>query len=252
MAVAHRALSRRQMGRSRRLGALQSRSPRQAHFRNVRCAHATRPDRVYEAREPRSRAIDGSSRCGTLIVQRNRHPFSSSRRRSTPPMSWLLSLVIAVLDALLGCFAAGLVASLCVDWYRITSREGASGYFVIAVGFLGGIAGFLIGFVVSRIVAAGAEPGFLKGLGISAGLIVAIALIATLIAWLFADIPPRLDGQLLNLAVEIRLPVGETQSPAAATGESFLTLGSINPWTHVQRAYELGKLYLADARLVDG
>jgi hypothetical protein len=166
-------------------------------------------------------------------------------------MSWPLSFVIAVLDGVLGCLGAGLVAALCVDWYRITSREGAAGYFVIAMGFLGGVAGFLIGMVVSRIVAAGVAPGFLKGLGLSAGIIVGLLLIATLISWALGDIPPKIDGQRLYLAVEIRLPVGEG-SPVETKGDSSLTLGSINSWSHVQRASQQGVLDVAHARLENG
>jgi len=46
-------------------------------------------------------------------------------------MSWLTSLGIAVLTSLVAMFAAGFVAELSVRWYRISSFEGGSGYFVV-------------------------------------------------------------------------------------------------------------------------
>jgi hypothetical protein len=44
-------------------------------------------------------------------------------------MSWLLSIFIGLLAAVVGCLGAGVVAGLCVDWHRISSFEGVSGYF---------------------------------------------------------------------------------------------------------------------------
>jgi hypothetical protein len=46
-------------------------------------------------------------------------------------MSWLLSILTGLLAAAVGCLGAGVVAWLCVGWYRISSFEGASGYFVV-------------------------------------------------------------------------------------------------------------------------
>ena len=166
-------------------------------------------------------------------------------------MSWLASLFVALLTGVLGIVCSGLVAIGAVDWYRIPAREGQSGYFVIFFGLLGGIAGLIIGIVSARIVGTTAPPGFFKGLGLAWGIVVAIAGGAALVSWNLADIPPKIADELLDLAVEIRLPVGET-NPASLTGDSYLTLGSVNPLNGVQRKSEQGKLEVSQAKLVDG
>jgi len=40
-------------------------------------------------------------------------------------MSWFTSIFIALLTGIVGAAASGYVAALAVDWYRISSREGA-------------------------------------------------------------------------------------------------------------------------------
>jgi hypothetical protein len=167
-------------------------------------------------------------------------------------MSWLLSLVIAILDGCLGCVSAGYVAYLCVDWYRVTSREGAAGYFILSLGLLGGLAGCVLGLILARVVGGSGAPGFLKGLGVSAGVVVGLAGLAALISWALADIPPKIQGRILDLLVEIRLPVGEAQPATRVPGDSLLILGSVSSWNHVQRASWDGKLDVEKARLVDG
>jgi hypothetical protein len=42
-------------------------------------------------------------------------------------MNWFLTIFIGILTAAVGAIGAGLVANAAVDWYHITSREGASG-----------------------------------------------------------------------------------------------------------------------------
>jgi hypothetical protein len=70
-------------------------------------------------------------------------------------VSWLLSLLIAAVSGVLGLVGAGFIGNLCVEWYRISGREGAAGYFVVAIALLGGLLGFVIGPVAVRLVAAG-------------------------------------------------------------------------------------------------
>jgi hypothetical protein len=165
-------------------------------------------------------------------------------------MSWITSVFIALLTGGLGLFVAGCVAAACVNWYHISGFEGGSGYFMVAIALMGGIAGVFIGLMASWLVGAASAPGFFKGLGLSWGIVLSIAGAATLIAFLLADIPPRIKGRYLDLEVEIKLPVGETNSPANVTGNSSLTLGSVV--NHVQRRSEKGDLKLGKARLENG
>jgi hypothetical protein len=167
-------------------------------------------------------------------------------------MNWFATITIGLLTAALGAFLAGCVAVAAVTWYRISGFEGLSGYFVGAIGLLGGVAGLIVGLVTARKVAASAAPAFFTGLGLSSGIVVGIAGVAALISWLLADIPPKIDGKELDLAVEIRLPIGETILPGSVAGDSYLTLGSVNPLTHVQRRSERGALLVSEAKLVNG
>ena len=167
-------------------------------------------------------------------------------------MNWFVTITIGLLTAALGAFLAGCVAVAAVAWYRISGFEGLSGYFVGAIGLLGGVAGLIIGLVTARKVAASAAPAFFMGLGLSCGIVVGIAGVAALISWVLADIPPKMDGKDLDLAVQIRLPIGETILPGSVAGDSYLTLGSVNPLTHVQRRSGRGVLLVSEAKLVNG
>jgi hypothetical protein len=167
-------------------------------------------------------------------------------------MGWPSSILIAVLTGAAGTVLAGLIAALSVEWYHISGREGESGYFVVAIAFLGLIAGLVIGLVASRVVAGRNRPGFLKALGISFGIVLAIGSVGGGLARALADVPPEIDGQSLMLAVEVRWPAGHVRSPADEPGQGFLTLGSVTRASHLQRASVRGPLWKEDARLVDG
>jgi hypothetical protein len=167
-------------------------------------------------------------------------------------MSWLSSLFIAVLTAVVAAVAGGFVAAGCVDWYHISGHEGQSGYTVIAIGLLGGIVGFFFGLVLTRFVGGSGAAGFFKGLAASAGGALALAGAAGLVAWLLADIPPTLNGHALNVVVEIRLPTGAPQPTAGGPAYKSLELMSTNRFTHAYRKGWDGTLQVAKARQVDG
>ena len=76
-------------------------------------------------------------------------------------MSWPASIFSALLTGLLALFVGGFIAAMAVDWYHISGREGASGYFVAGIAILSFGAGVVIGHITARMVAAGAHPGFL-------------------------------------------------------------------------------------------
>ena len=166
-------------------------------------------------------------------------------------MSWGSSIFVGVLTAAVGAIISGVIASLAVGWYRISSFEAGSAAFVFSFVFLGIVAGFIIGVVASRVIAAGADPGFLKALGTSSGVVLGIAAIVGISARSLADVPPTIDGEELMLAVEVRWPEGATTSPATLPGEPFLRLASITR-SNTQRASSRGPLWTTDARLVDG
>ncbi len=121
-------------------------------------------------------------------------------------MSWSTSLFIALLSGLLGLCCAGGISLLCVEWYRVSSFEGKSGYFVVVTALLGGLAAFVIGLVAARWIASGATPGFLSGLGAACAVVLGVALIALVLCRLLADIAPTIDGKSLEVEVELRAP----------------------------------------------
>jgi len=150
-------------------------------------------------------------------------------------------------------FVSGYIAAMAVDWYHISSREGASGYFVLALGILGFGAGLVIGLVVARLVAAGAHPGFLRALGISLALVAGLGVLSGGLTRLLADVPPTLDGETLMLAVEVRWPADRKEAPSAVgPDEPSLSLHSIPRFSRTVRATQSGPLWMEDAHLVDG
>lgn len=165
-------------------------------------------------------------------------------------MGWLLSLVVALLTAVAGCLGAGFLADVCVGWYRISSREGGSGYFILFMGLLGLVAGFVVGLICARVVAASAQPGFLKALGLGLGASAGLLAVIAALAWLAADFPPRLEGRLLVVEAEVRLPPGRPR-PVVGEGELYswhVTLTADGPG----RRQSLEPLRTRDAALLEG
>ena len=108
-------------------------------------------------------------------------------------MSWLASFLVALLTAAVGLVLGGFIASHAVSWYRISSFEGGSGYFVVGMALLGFVAALVIGLVASRIVAASAHPGVWRAIGWSQLTVVGIAAIIAGIARFSADVAPKLE-----------------------------------------------------------
>src|SRR4051812_2902332 len=125
-------------------------------------------------------------------------------------MNWLIATITALLSGVVGLFSVGFLGNLCVDWYRVSPREGGAGYFVIALALLGALSGFIVGLVTTYLVAPDHTGlGFMKSFGSSSGVVVALTAIAMLLCWLLADVAPTVDGKELQLEVELRLPSGE-------------------------------------------
>ena len=167
-------------------------------------------------------------------------------------MSWPSSFGVGILTAIVGLFASALLAALTASWYRIPSFEAQSAAYVASIAIVGMLGGFVIGLVSSRVIAGGTDPGFLRALGTSNGVLLGLLVIIGGVARVLADIPPTIDGEQLMLAVEIRWPEAHKESPATLPGEPTLELGSITRMSHTQRATSRGPLWTSDAHLVDG
>lgn len=160
-------------------------------------------------------------------------------------MTWLASIAVAILSGLATMLAAGFVATLAVDWHRISSFEGNSGYFVVGLALVGLVGGVIVGFVVSRYLG----HGFLKALGVSLAITGGCIGVIGGISRLLADVPPTLGGETVALAVEFRWPAGQPL-PAADSTEWFLRLHSLTAGT--LRTSRNGPLWREDARQEDG
>jgi len=139
---------------------------------------------------------------------------------------WNLVFLAALLTGLLATFCGGIVAGACVSWYRVSSFEGQSGFFVVGLALFSGIVGLVVGVVVAFVVLKGPGGSFSAAMGWSSGIVAGITLLVAAVAWLRADIPPRIDGDTLMLEAEMRLPRGEAL-PAPEAGYSYVKLFSI-------------------------
>ncbi|MCC6508057.1 MAG: hypothetical protein IT423_03055 [Pirellulaceae bacterium] len=166
-------------------------------------------------------------------------------------MSWLVSILVALISGVAGLFLAGFIANACVSWYQISSREGASGYFVIAVAMTGGIAGMFLGLITARMIAWSYRPGFGPELIGSLSMLLLVAGVAAWLCRALADVAPTRDGCELNLEVEFRFAnTYAPEQPPTAVGDWEFTFASISGRT--RRAHWVGEIQSVDARFEDG
>jgi len=165
-------------------------------------------------------------------------------------MKWLASIGVGILTSIVGMMAAGVVGGLLADWYRVTSFEGAAGFFVVAIAIFGLLGSFVIGLVTARVVAGWPNPRFTKALGIACGIVIGILGAIAGVARLLADIPPTIDGEALFLQIEVRWPASGGTDPHAMAGAGYTRLGTSTG--SAVRRIESGPLFLEDARQEDG
>lgn len=161
-------------------------------------------------------------------------------------MSWSATFGVAVVAGLGGTLAAGYTANLAVSWYRISSFEGQSGYFVVLLGLVGLVLGIVVGVIVAR----AASGSFLHAVATSLGVVAGLTLLGAGSARLLADVPPAIDGDTLLLAVEYRWPESQVDAPAAGTDDPVVRLASISG--SAERSAAVGPLWLQDSRREDG
>ncbi|TLD70675.1 hypothetical protein FEM03_10190 [Phragmitibacter flavus] len=102
-------------------------------------------------------------------------------------MSHLISITVALLAGIIAFASMLLVALGIVDWYRIPSREGASGYFVVVNALLAGFIGTIIGWIVARKTG----PGMATELVWAGGTNILLCALIALVACLFAPRQPE-------------------------------------------------------------
>jgi hypothetical protein len=126
-------------------------------------------------------------------------------------MNWIASIGVGLLAAPAVGLIAGTAATVAAEWLRVPNREGAAGFFAIALALIGIIVGLVLGILFSRGVLL-PPPSFLKSLGLTVGSCLALSLAFVGIVRVSADLPPTIDGASLQLLVELRCPPGVTIS----------------------------------------
>lgn len=163
-------------------------------------------------------------------------------------MTGFSSFFVAALTGVLGLIVTGIVGNALNDWFHFyPNREMNAGLMTIFMSAAGGIAFFIFGFVVSSIVAGRPEPTFLKAAGISCGTVLGLGAVVLLGGWLRADTPPRIDGEEIELAVELRTPAGFS---LPVKPDETDTIAGVRPVGGTVRLH--GPLNLKRAKQVDG
>lgn len=133
-------------------------------------------------------------------------------------MSWLLTFATAILSALVGGAGMFGIASAGVKWYRVSSFEGGSGYYVVFLGLFGVIGGFVAGLIAARLGYAQWSHAWYAQLASGVGTVLALLTITLVFFYFGADHVPEKGGRGLVVAWEVRLPAPDDAAPFAPKG----------------------------------
>lgn len=133
-------------------------------------------------------------------------------------MSWLMTFATALLSGIIGCAGMCGISMLCIKWYRISSFEGGSGYFMVLLMIAGALGGCIAGFIAARVGYASWNESWYAQLGSGVGTIVALLAIVLAVTYVRADHVPDVGGRDLVVAWEVRLPVPDENDPFAPKG----------------------------------
>ena len=172
-------------------------------------------------------------------------------------MSWAITFVAGLMGMLGGGIGMFAIAFACVKWYRISSFEGGSGYFVIALAILGGLVGLVLASVTARLAHSLVGPGWYTQLGLALLVVGASLAIVLAVAYLGADHTPDIGGQGIVVEWEVRLPA-EGLDDFAPRGEPSdwpadeLRLELVSVSKHVPRGSREAEFDRAAFRKVNG
>ena len=145
-------------------------------------------------------------------------------------MTYLLALLAGIAGTLIGYFGAAAIGAALAAAFRMSSFEGASGYFVAFVaGPIGAIAGLVLGmYLVLRFY--GGITGFPALAGRMALIVAAIASLATgAIMLRLATLDPFINQAKPQLLFELRFPAGFSPDKAAKAGVELQSGDSNSP-----------------------
>lgn len=153
-------------------------------------------------------------------------------------MGWFASLGVGLLSGIVGFVVAFLAAMAAIEWYRIPQREGAAAFFGMGISLLVFFLCIALGIACARHSAASQSPSFLKAWGVASAIVVAVGLVALVLLWLFADLPPKWQGRRLELAIELRCPPGFTPPSLEHPSDAYATIvrlpsGNTSSWSRI-------------------
>lgn len=146
-------------------------------------------------------------------------------------MSWAVTFVAGIIGMLAGAVGMFPIASACVRWYRISSFEGGSGYFVVGLSILGAIGGFVLSVIAARLAYSFIGPQWYSQIGVSLSAVVAALAMVLTLSYGGVDRIPKLDGESIDSVWEIRLP--------ADGADEFVPSGDPRNWPDEELRLEL-------------
>lgn len=135
-------------------------------------------------------------------------------------MRKLIGLLWALGGAVVGVIVGAMVALLIAKVTNASNREGAHGYFMVALGLVGGVVGLVVGLAWYARSAPAGEAASYFGSG-TLGVLGAIAAVV-LALWAFMNLreaPLEYGGALANLELEFRVPTARL--PATWDANTF-------------------------------
>lgn len=132
-------------------------------------------------------------------------------------MHLLLYALVSLATAAVGLACGVAVGALCVSWYRITSFEGYSGYFVAYVALAGAFAGGLTGLMTAVACEPRGGADTLRTLAYGALWVAALAVVVGVVCRLLAAGTPQPDAD--ELAAEMRPPPSAAELAALRAAE---------------------------------
>ena len=128
-------------------------------------------------------------------------------------MRLLQTIGAALAGGVLGALVGLAFGALCVKLFNVPSREGESGYLMVAVGLIGAILGVFVGIGLSlRSGGLGAGRIILNG----GGALLGLAALGGLVFLYFSMSHPHqleIDGARVNLEFELRVPARRSLPP---------------------------------------
>ena len=127
--------------------------------------------------------------------------------------NWLVAIAVSLLTGLVGMFSLGCLGIVWVEWYAISSFEGASGFFVVGMALLGGFLGGIVGIAAATLVALRkGRVRFVSLLGYAWGSWLALLVVATGVSWACAGFPFAIGGDGVVADVEYAHDTADFQS----------------------------------------